>query len=204
MHNKQHEPMMISHYYYISNQTEFFDKMKINIIKYEIGVGKTTLNYIRFGCILMMVLFALFKIWKDKREKNTKKPEAVWVRPLSNETDMDENKKYLRPTKSIPEYFPMLGSMKRDMSIFKSGQMIRHKYRGDTWIGVFNEDNLTIRMDDEDFYSASGFAKRHIEYVVRRDQIGRKAFECNGWKTCQILVAGNWMTLDEYSKLLNC
>jgi hypothetical protein len=196
--------MMISHYYYISNQTEFFDKMKINIIKYEIGVGKTTLNYIRFGCILMMVLFALFKIWKDKREKNTKKPEAVWVRPLSNETDMDENKKYLRPTKSIPEYFPMLGSMKRDMSIFKSGQMIRHKYRGDTWIGVFNEDNLTIRMDDEDFYSASGFAKRHIEYVVRRDQIGRKAFECNGWKTCQILVAGNWMTLDEYSKLLNC
>jgi hypothetical protein len=156
--------------------------------------------FFRYGLIFAFIFFTLFKIWCDNPQ--TPKPiEPVWVRPTNHLDMLDEHKKYLRPIKDVQPHEN--STPKRNISILKTGQMIRHKYRGDTWIGVFNEDHLTIRMDEEDFYSLSGFAKRHIEFIVRRDQIGRKTIQCNGWTACQVLIAGNWLNIDEYSKLLN-
>lgn len=175
--------------------------------------------YIKYGMILLFILFALIKIWKETAQdvvEDVKKKER-WNRPSINLEEMDhqwkvENELISKTGKenvtnnehNEPHAKKQRQTIVRDMGIFKNGQLIRHKYRGDTWIGVFNEQDLTIRLDNEqNFFSASGFAKRHIEYVVARDHIGRKTTESNGWTSCQVLIAGNWISLDEYSRLLN-
>jgi hypothetical protein len=165
--------------------------------------------WIKYGMIFLFTLITFYKIWRENKTQQ----QVNWIRPSINLEELDHEwrneklstkKEQTNIIDQAKEEAPKRTrqTIVRDMGIFKNGQLIRHKYRGDTWIGLFHEENLTIRMDEEDFFSASGFAKRHIEFVVARDQIGRKTIQSNGWTACEVLIAGNWMTLDDYSRLL--
>ena len=139
-------------------------------------------KWARYVIICFFILFALFHILREKynqimcdgKQAQAKKESQVEIRQVQQE-----------------------------MNIFKTGQMIRHKYRGDTWIGLFQEEDLTICMEQEKFFNPEGFVKRHIDYIVKRDQMGRTPNQSNPWAVCQVLIAGNWINLNEYARLLS-
>jgi hypothetical protein len=145
-------------------------------------------QWARYGIICFFILFALFHILREKYTQIMGHGKKGDGKQAQAKKESQVNQQEIR-------------QVQQQMNIFKNGQMIRHKYRGDTWIGLFQEEDLTICMEQEKFYNPEEFVKRHIDYVVKRDQMGRTPNQSNPWAVCQVLIAGNWINLNEYARL---
>ena len=106
----------------------------------------------------------------------------------------------------IKEDLPKSKNRCRDMrACFTDGQKIRHKGRNcTTWIGTYNAslNRIRFRVDTSCgrfygmyFKSPSGFAEAHYHdspHSTRRT--------ANGWKECEVWVAGTWTSIDVVSQ----
>ena len=82
----------------------------------------------------------------------------------------------------------------------KNTFFIRHLYKEDAWMGIYNRKTRKIFMNDQQFSNPSEFAVKHIRHVVDSDELKRTTFKANGWKECQVLYKSNWIQMN---KLLN-
>jgi hypothetical protein len=87
----------------------------------------------------------------------------------------------------------------RDMrKCFYNGQLIRHKYKNNTWTGTYNRQNNTIVDNSTSYKTPSRFSDAHYKKFAPHT-----CSKSNGWKRCEIFSDGKWCSIFNLSEKYN-